>query len=277
VANAQIGVVVPTLNSAATLDWTLCSLHNQRDVTMRILVADSGSRDQTLDICKRWAVETIYVPPGNMYRAVNEGLRRMDAEWITYLNSDDIVYPESYARMMGHGHQESASVAYGDNDLIDYEGRFLFTLRAASPSRLERLLRHGRLAMTQAAAIFLKKDFEAIGGFDERYRSVADVDFFYRLAVAKKKFTKVPGSAVAGFRRHEKQLHVREATLSANEIETFFKANNLNLSLVGFFDLSIWRAENLPEYAWRLLRHGDSKWITRAVVGAKSLANSPQA
>src|SRR5215469_16640666 len=99
-AKGQIGVVVPTLNSAATLHWTLCSLRTQRDVSIEIIVADSGSTDETPDICKFWGVQTIYVPPGNMYRAINAGLRQFDTEWVTYLNSDDVVYPNSYARLV---------------------------------------------------------------------------------------------------------------------------------------------------------------------------------
>ena len=54
--NPRFGIVVPTLNSAATLEWTLCALRGQRDITPEIIVADSGSADGTLDICKKWGV-----------------------------------------------------------------------------------------------------------------------------------------------------------------------------------------------------------------------------
>src|ERR1700676_1116984 len=106
----QIGVVVPTLNSSATLMWTLCALPSQKDVTLEIIVADSGSEDGTLDICTSWDVPTIYVPPGNMYRAINVGLRLMHADWFTYLNSDDLVYPHSYARLLTLGEEKRASL-----------------------------------------------------------------------------------------------------------------------------------------------------------------------
>src|SRR5215471_7494468 len=114
----QIGVVVPTLNSASTLQWTLCSLRSQRNVTQEIVVADSGSNDGTPDICKGWGIKTIYVPPGNMYRAINAGLSQIESEWVTYLNSDDIVYPDSYARLVACGEQQGASLVYGDCDFV---------------------------------------------------------------------------------------------------------------------------------------------------------------
>jgi glycosyltransferase involved in cell wall biosynthesis len=56
----SISYVVPTLNSAATLDMTLYALRSQKDVEVNIIVVDSGSTDETLDICKRWDVKTLY-------------------------------------------------------------------------------------------------------------------------------------------------------------------------------------------------------------------------
>ena len=90
----EIGVVVRTFNSAETLEWTLLALENQEDCSVKIVVVDSGSSDDTLEICARHKLRTEYEPPGNMYRAINVGMRLLDTEWITYLNSDDIVYRE---------------------------------------------------------------------------------------------------------------------------------------------------------------------------------------
>ncbi len=161
---AQIGVVVPTLNSAATLTWTLCSLRSQRDVTLEIIIADSGSTDGTADICKFWDVRTIYVPPGNMYRAINTGLRQLDAEWVTYLNSDDSVYPDSYSRLVARGEEQHASFVYADCDFVDYEGRFLFVMKSPAPHRLPGLVRlsplfRGRVGFGQPAAVYRKTVF----------------------------------------------------------------------------------------------------------------------
>ena len=66
-----ITYVIPTLNSASTLDMTLFSLKSQRDINLEILVVDSGSTDKTLEICKKWNIKSIYVEAGNMYKAIN--------------------------------------------------------------------------------------------------------------------------------------------------------------------------------------------------------------
>jgi len=253
-AKPQIGVVVPTLNSSATLAWTLCALRSQRNVTVDIIVADSGSEDGTLDICKCWGLPTIYVPPGNMYRAINAGLRQMDTEWATYLNSDDLVYPQSYARMLALGEEQHASVVYGECDFLDYEGRFLYEVKSPPPSRLPGMFRWGRLGFKQAAAIFRRGAFEEVGGFDEQYRLISDYDFFYRMSLSGYAHAQLKGPAVAAFRLHPSQLSEREAANMEREMRLFREVQKAKTSFGDLLDVLYWRLQNSSTYVWRLMK-----------------------
>jgi glycosyltransferase involved in cell wall biosynthesis len=252
--NPELGVVVPTLNSSTTLEWTLCALRGQRDVTPEIIVADSGSEDGTLDICRSWGVPTFYVPPGNMYRAINLGLRQMDTEWIAYMNSDDLVYPQSYARLLALGEQQHADAVYGDVDFVDYEGRFLFLVKAPQPSRLAGMFRRDHMGFQPAAAIFRRSVFQELGGFDEKYRLVADYDFFYRLTISGHKLARVEPPAVAAFRTHASQLSMRESANMKAELQSFRKAMNVKSLTGDLFDVFCWRLQNSPMYFWRIMR-----------------------
>jgi len=255
----QIGVVVPTLNSASTLPWTLLSLRSQRDVTLEVVVADSGSQDGTLDICKSWGVKTIYVSPGNMYRAINAGLRQIDSEWVTYLNSDDIVYPQSYARLVARGQEQRASLVYGDCDFVDSEGRFLFMVKSPPPRRVPGMVRlsthfSGRLGFKQPATIYRRSAFQELEGFDERYRLIADYDFFFRLVISDHAIAKLQRPTVAAFRLHGSQLSRREQTSLTEELKSFQKATNVRASPLDLFDELYWRLQNSPSYLWRLAK-----------------------
>lgn len=252
----RIGVVVPTLNSEATLDWTLCSLTSQRGLGADVVVADSGSQDATLEICKRWAVRTIYVPPGNMYRAINVGLRESKAEWLTYLNSDDLVYPDAYARLVALGEERNASLVYGDCDYVDCKGRFLFSLKAPGSRRIRGVLRGGLTGFAQPAAIFRKSVYEELRGFDEHYRHIADYDFFYRLAFSGHALAKLQAPPVACFRIHATQLSVREVAVVRAELKSFREAQNIKPPYEGFYDTLCWRLQNFPLYLRRLVRYG---------------------
>jgi glycosyltransferase involved in cell wall biosynthesis len=255
--SAQIGIVVPTLNSATTLDWTLCALRNQRDIAANVIVADSGSEDGTLEICKRWSVETIYVPPGTMYRAVNEGLRRMNTEWVTYLNSDDIVYPQSYARLVAVGEQTRAALVYGDCDYVGYDGRHLFTIKSPKTIRIRGILRGGIIGFAQPAAIFRRGVFLELSGFDEGYRHIADYDFFFRLTFSGHKLSKVQRPSVAAFRLHAAQLSTLEAEIVREELRRFRQVHGSEALGRSFYDTLMWRLQNCPVYLRRLVRHGE--------------------
>jgi len=256
-AKGQIGVVVPTLNSAATLNWTLCSLRTQRDVSVKIIVADSGSTDETPDICKFWGVQTIYVPPGNMYRAINAGLRQFDTEWVTYLNSDDVVYPNSYARLVARGEEQHSSFVYADCDFVDSEGRFLFVMKSPPSHRIPGLVRlsplfGGRVGFGQPTAIYRKSVYEELGGFDEKYRNIGDTDFFFRLITSGRPVAKLDRPPVAAFRLHESQLSNRLGANMREELSSFRRETKVRASLGDFLDVVSWRLQNSPIYLWRI-------------------------
>jgi glycosyltransferase involved in cell wall biosynthesis len=252
-AQPEIGVVVPTLNNANTLDWTLCCLRSQRDVHVEIVAADSGSQDGTLDICKRWGVPTIYVPPGNMYRAINAGLRRIGAEWLAWLSSDDLVYTHSYARLIAHGESQRAAVVYGDCDFIDIEGRFLFALKSAQSNRLPGLLQHGEIGFVYAGAIWRRSAFEELGGFYEDYRMVSDYDFFSRMILSGYSAARLGGQSVAAFRRHSDELSRREAATMAEELRSLVRLGKVKKSPGSFCDLLCWYLQNSSNYLWRFM------------------------
>jgi glycosyltransferase involved in cell wall biosynthesis len=250
----QIGVVVPTLNSSLTLEWTLCALRSQKNITIEIIVADSGSEDGTLDICQSWGIPTIYVPPGNMYRAVNAGIRQMDTEWATYLNSDDLVYPQSYERMLALGEKQHAAVVYGKCDFVDHEGRFLYEVKSPPPSRLPGMFRRSRLGFKQAAAIFRRGAFDEVKGFDERYRLISDYDFFYRMSLSGYAHAQLNGPAVAAFRLHPSQLSECEAANMEQEMNLFRESHEVRVSFGDLLDVLYWRLQNSSTYLWRITK-----------------------
>jgi glycosyltransferase involved in cell wall biosynthesis len=250
----KLGIVVPTLNSSATLEWTLCALRGQKGLTAEIVVADSGSDDGTLDICKNWGVPTFYVPPGNMYRAINLGLRQMETEWIAYMNLDDLVYPRSYTRMVALGELQNSDAVYGDVDFVDDEGRFRFLVKAPPPFRLAGMFRRDHMGFQPAAAIFRRSVFHELGGFDEQYRLIADYDFFYRLTISGHKLGRVEPPSVAAFRTHASQLSSREAGNMKSELRLFRRAMKVRSLPSDLFDVFCWRLQNSPMYLWRLMR-----------------------
>ncbi len=249
----SLGVVVPTRNSAATLDWTLLSLASQQRVLLRVLVVDSDSTDRTLEICRQWQVPTRHSPLGNMYRAINEGLRALaDLEWMTYLNSDDLAYADGYARLIDRAERDRLDVVYGNGDFVDERGRFLYTQASFPPAVARRQLAVGTLPFVQPTAIFRRTVFERLGGFDERFRLIADYDFFARASAAGFRFGKVGGRAIAAFRVHDRQISTtqkaavdQEQTVRRRECGRYRHLARMGLS-------ALWKVRNTTNYLARL-------------------------
>jgi glycosyltransferase involved in cell wall biosynthesis len=242
------------LNGAATLDWTIASLRAQRGVDVRVIAVDSGSTDATLEICNRWGIETRFAERGNMYRAVNAGLEDAATPWVTYLNSDDVVYPTAFRELIALAEAESADLAYGDPDYVDEDGRFLYALRSAAPSELLTLFRIPLQGLPQPGTIFSRALYDRLGGFDTGFRLSGDADFFLRALQSGAKFVRHP-APVCGFRLHGAQQTETQAAAVREENRRIRGAAG-GSSAVARATMLKWRLRNARNYVVRYLRTG---------------------
>jgi glycosyltransferase involved in cell wall biosynthesis len=253
--STDLTVVVPTLNSVATVDNTLASL--KASSRIRVIVADSESTDGTLDVCRQRDVEVIQVPPGNMYAAINAGLKLAKTSWLTYVNSDDWIFTTSYLKMVDFAAASQSHVTYGSADYVDYSGRFLFSSLEPSVGLASKLLRSGILPFCQPAAVFSADAFRALNGFDEMYRCSADFDFFCRAAIKGLTFTRFQSRPVAAFRLHAKQFSASSMGIELHLRDRHRQREQLHLTagLARHTILLSWRMMCLPLYVERCLRH----------------------
>jgi glycosyltransferase involved in cell wall biosynthesis len=249
-------VAIPTWNSAKTLGSALASLREQHDCHVEVVVADSGSTDGTLDLCRTLGVPTVFVPPGNMYAAINQGLRCLRAPWLAYLNSDDFVFTDAYARLISTAAVAGADVAYGDGDFVDAHGRFLYSLRAARPQALRSLFRVPFFGFMPHAAVFRRELFEALGGFDETFRHISDMEFFARACFAGSRFASVSYPSVAVFRIRQDQISSRERDIVRDEVGQLQSRWGERSGLLGRWAVLRWKVRNSREYLLRWLRTG---------------------
>ncbi len=249
----SVTYIVPTLNSAKTLDLTLYSLRSQVQVNVEIIVVDSGSKDNTLDICQRWNVKTLHTEMGNIYRAINVGLRQSQSDWLGYLNSDDWLYPDSVYRLITAGEFKKADFVYGKCDYTDKNGRFLFSCTPAQPQQIFPLFKRGLFGLDQQTSLFRRSLYEQLEGFDENYTLVGDADFVIRALEKGAKLTILPKSSVACFRQHPNQLGKRELTRNIEE-RNKIRRNIGKPNFTDYLTMLKWRFTNIPQYLVRLLR-----------------------
>jgi len=253
-ASPDISYVVPTLNSAKTLDATLLSLTSQCDVVVEIIVVDSGSTDGTLAICDRWQVRSLYIEPGNLYAAVNLGLSQCSAPWLAYLNSDDVIYTDSAARAIRHGEAHNADLVYGNCDYIDFQGRFLYSFRPPQPDWLPSVYRAAQTnGFAQQTSIFRRSLYKEMNGFSLAFQYCADLDFYVRAVQSGAVFSFLDGASLASFRLHPNQLSQLKAKEMLVESARAVSGMGERRGMDGAIALR-WKMTNLSNYVQRSLR-----------------------
>lgn len=104
-------IIIPTFNRAALLDEALASVHGQTYRPIEILVVDDGSADDTPAVLSRWQ-DKLRGDPAVSFRplhqtnsgpscACNLGLIESTGEFIQFLDSDDILFPEKMRLQIG--------------------------------------------------------------------------------------------------------------------------------------------------------------------------------
>ena len=88
----KISIIIATLNNQETIERNLSSIEAQIYNNYEIIIIDGGSKDNTLEISKKFNFKNIkfknQVSKG-VYGAFNEGIKLSIGEIIIILNADD--------------------------------------------------------------------------------------------------------------------------------------------------------------------------------------------
>jgi glycosyltransferase involved in cell wall biosynthesis len=224
----NLGIAIPTLNCIETLRDTVESLRRLREHGARVVVADSYSTDGTYEFAKSSVDQVIQVPKGNLYAAVNAALEPMDAEWMTYINGDDLLYAGAVEQALEQWSSQ-ADLIYGNTDFVDIDGRFLHSWRAPSPGDIVPMAANYVMPLMQPGTLFRKEVFHKLNGFDTTFRYSADFDFFLRAKIAGFRFVKQPGKSLSAFRLHGKQFSQTTAGDMLSEARILIQRQNLRV------------------------------------------------
>ena len=189
-------VVTITYNAAAVLRPTLDSVMMQDYPNVEHLIIDGASTDETLAIAKAYrkqsdeaenghVVKIQSEPDKGLYDAMNKGLRLATGDYIVFMNAGDR-FPEAdtldkvmLAAVVGDG-EERPAVLFGNTDIIDDKGNFLYHRRLSPPERLTwRSFRYGMVVCHQA--FYARIDIARSLPYDTTFRYSADVDWCIRV------------------------------------------------------------------------------------------------
>ena len=102
--NKKISIVVPVYNMEKYLERCVNSLLAQTYKNIEIILVDDGAKDSSPEMCDQYAktdarIKVIHKPNGGLSSARNAGLDAATGDYIGFVDSDDYVSPEMYARL----------------------------------------------------------------------------------------------------------------------------------------------------------------------------------
>ncbi len=122
-----VSIITPSFNQGAYLEQTLESVLRQTYAPIEYMVMDGASGDQSRQIIRRFAHRLAHwesLPDRGQAHAINKGLALAKGEILGWLNADDILLPESVARVVDvFEHNPQIDVVYGRLERIDERGR----------------------------------------------------------------------------------------------------------------------------------------------------------
>jgi len=168
-----VSVIVPTRNSAKTLEACLESIHMQVYTQIELIVIDNQSSDLTPEIARRHAdIVDTFGPERSAQR--NRGARLAHGDYVLFVDSDMTLSSDVV------GDCVDAILSSGAPGVIIPETSFGEGFWAQARA-LERSCYVGDDTI-EAARFFSRAEFERFGGFDETLVAMEDWDLSKRIA-----------------------------------------------------------------------------------------------
>lgn len=178
----MISIITITYNAEATIKRTLDSVARQACQDIEHIFIDGASKDNTVALLTdyrnvnggKYNIEIISEPDRGLYDAMNKGLKKAKGQWVCFLNSGDKLHDENTLKTIVSLTSENSGIIYGNTDIVDSDGKFLYKRRLAPPEHLSwKSFKNGMLVCHQS--FYAKK--EICPDYDLNYRFSADVDW----------------------------------------------------------------------------------------------------
>lgn len=101
----KVSIIIPVYNVQEYIEECMESVIRQTYQNLEIIVVDDGSKDDSLMICKQYAVKDKRIkifsqPNAGVSTARNWGLKKMTGEFVTFIDSDDWIEADYIQKLL---------------------------------------------------------------------------------------------------------------------------------------------------------------------------------
>jgi glycosyltransferase involved in cell wall biosynthesis len=184
----HVSVVIPAYNAAWCIRRAVDSVLKQDFRDFELIVVDDGSTDDTAAILAGYgdAVRVISKPNGGLSSARNAGIAVAKGVYVAFLDADDWWLSKKLARQIRLMESRPDLLFCSTASAVQTPtGVCLADWRCgvSATSTLESIFAVNAYVAGSGSAVLVKREaFIQTGGFDERLRSLEDIDMWMRLA-----------------------------------------------------------------------------------------------
>ncbi len=179
----KISIITASFNSAKTIKETIESVLSQDYPDVEYIVADGGSKDDTIEILRSYGdkIKWISEKDSGIYDAMNKGIRLATGDVIGIIGSDDF-YPDStiISQVATAFRDSGADSVYGDLHYVAEENTNKIIRNWKSGKYKVSNFLYGW--MPPHTAFYLKKSiYEQFGLYNTDFKSAGDYELMLRM------------------------------------------------------------------------------------------------
>lgn len=204
-----VSIIIPTYNRLGPVQRAIDSVLRQSYKNIELIVVDDGSTDGT----DKWLAKInderfryFHISHGGVARARNYGVSQSKADWICFLDSDDVWHRHKLSHQL-HFHADHPEILISQTDDIWVRNSTVVNKMKKHEVREGHLFEDSlKLCLICCSSVMLKKSlFLELEGFDETLETCEDYDLWLRI-LAHHPVGFVHKKLVTKFGGHEDQL-----------------------------------------------------------------------
>lgn len=176
----KVSIIITAHNYGRYLKQSIESALGQNFDNFEVIVVDDGSTDNTGHILKRYKnkAKIVKLAGAGLARAANIGIRASSGEYVVRLDADDY-FDENLLLVESDilDRRPDIDMVYPDYYTIDADGEIIEHIRLLKFDDAAKLLDRNCLA---AGAMYRRRAYDAIGGYNKRLKYREDYDFWLR-------------------------------------------------------------------------------------------------
>lgn len=180
-----VTAVVPTRNRRQLLERTLTSVLRQEGVTVRVVVVDDGSTDDTrryLSTLSPDRMHTVHLDGKGAAAARNAGIDAATTPFVAFCDDDDRWAPGKLAGQLAAMARTGARWSCTGTVFVDPSDQVIGHQRASDGDVLEQLLEHNAVSGSASSVVTERSLLHETGGFDPEMHGAEDWEMWVRLA-----------------------------------------------------------------------------------------------